>query len=102
MRTKLVLIVAAIPAFGFIATLASGFYKQNLSTLGVSRIGYGFPLSWHGHSWVVYPDMPVIAWFSWEPLLLDIAFWSLVITIPVTVAFWRLGRHFSNQPVCNG
>ena len=93
MRTKLVLIVIVILALGFITTLASGFHKQNLSTLGVSKIGYGFPLSWHGHSWVVYPNMPIVAWFSWESFLLDIAFWTLVVTIVVAIAFrWLKAR----------
>jgi len=57
MRIELVLIAPAIPALGFVATLVSGLYEQNLSALGVSKIGYGFPLSWNGTSWIVYPGI---------------------------------------------
>jgi hypothetical protein len=57
-ENKTFLIFLVILALGFISTLVSGLYGKNLSTIGVSKIGYGFPLSWHGHSWIVYPGMP--------------------------------------------
>ena len=91
-RIKLVLIIIIILASGSIATLISGFYKQNLSRrLGVSITGYGFPLSWYRESWIVYPTMPVVHSFHWECFGLDIAFWSLIITIPVAIVFRWLG-----------
>jgi hypothetical protein len=86
MRIELILIVPAISALGFIATLVSGLYQQNLSTLGVSKIGYGFPLSWHGNSWIVYPGMPVAYWFSLESFVLDTAFWCLIFAVLTLVS----------------
>jgi hypothetical protein len=81
MRNKLVLIVFVILASGFVATLVSGFYEQNLSTLGVSKFGYGLPLSWHGNSWIVYPTMPTVYWFSLESFILDAAFWCFILAV---------------------
>jgi len=87
-RIKSALIILMIIAFGSISTLISGFYRQDISLLGATRIGYGFPLIWHGYSQaVVYPEPPIYYFFSWESFVLDIAFWSLAITIPVVVAY---------------
>jgi len=86
MKVKLVLAPLVIITLGLVVAVISGFYEQNLSNLGVSKIGYGFPLCWHGHSWIVYPDMPIVHWFSWESLILDIAFWSLIIASLIAVA----------------
>jgi len=87
MRRKLVLIVSAILSAGCIATLISGFYKQDLSILGQSITGYGFPLSWYRESYTVYPGSLTTCSFSWESFALDIAFWSLITAVPVAVAF---------------
>ena len=86
MRRKLVLIVSAILSAGCIATLISGFHKQDLSLLGQSITGYCFPLSWHKESYIVYPGSPTTYSFSWESFALDNAFWSLIIAVPVAVA----------------
>jgi hypothetical protein len=83
MRRKLVLIVLMILSSGTIATLISGLYKQDLSVLGQSITGYGFPLSWHRESYIIYPSSPTTYSFSGESFALDIAFWSLIITVPV-------------------
>jgi hypothetical protein len=85
MRTKPVLIVLLILVLGPIATLVSGFYEQNLSKPGLSKIGYGFPLVWHGHSRIVYPTTPTVYWSSSESFLLDTAFWCLIFTSIVLV-----------------
>lgn len=87
MRRKLVLIVLVILSSGSIATLISGFYKQDLSLIGQSITGYGFPLSWYRESYIAYPNSPTTYSFSWEIFALDTAFWSLIITVPVAVAF---------------
>ena len=88
MSRKPVLIILAILASGSVATSISGFCKQDISLLGTTRIGYGFPLIWHGYSQaVVYPEPPIYYFFSWESFVLDVAFWSLAITIPVVVAY---------------
>jgi len=86
MSRKPVSIILIILVSGSVATLISGFHKQDLSLIGQSIFGYGFPLSWYRESWTVYPDSPVVYSFSWESFALNIAFWSLVITIPVVVA----------------
>ena len=87
---KLVLIILMTLAFGAVATLISGFYKQNLSRgLGVSITGYGFPLSWYRESWIVHPIMPVVCSFHWECFALDIAFWSLIATLLVVIIYKR-------------
>lgn len=83
MRRKLVLIVLVILSSGSIVTLISGFYKQNLSIPGQSITGYGFPLSWHRESYIVYPGSPTTYSFSWESFALDTAFWSMIIAIPI-------------------
>ena len=87
MRIRPFLIVLSIFALGIIATLISGFYEQNLSKPGLSKIVYGFPLSWHGHSWIVYPGMPTVYWFSLEFFLLDTAFWCLIFASLVVILF---------------
>lgn len=93
MRRKLVLIALAILSAGSIATLISGFYKQDLSLLGQSITGYGFPLSWYRESYIVYPGTPATYSFSWESFTLDITFWSLIIAVLVAVAFrWSKTR----------
>ena len=86
MRRKPVLIALAILSAGCIATLISGFYKQDLSLLGQSITGYGFPLSWYRESYIVYPGSPTTYSFSWESFALDITFWFLIIAVPVAVA----------------
>ena len=94
MSKKVALIILAIVASGSTVTLISGLYRKELSIPGRTNIGYGFPLSWHGESGpVVYPEIPTVGWFSWESFALDIAFWSLVIAVPVAVAFrWFKAR----------
>lgn len=93
-RIKSALIILMIIAFGSIATLISGFYRQNLSNVvGVSVIGYGLPLSWYRVSWIVHPLMPAIHSFHWECFILDIVFWSLVMAVPV--AFLTRRKHNS-------
>ena len=85
-RIKSALIILMIIAVGSISTLISGFYKQDISLLGMTRIGYGFPLIWHGYSQaVVYPEPPIYYFFSWESFVLDIAFWSLTISAIIVV-----------------
>jgi hypothetical protein len=78
MRTKPVLVALLIITLGIIATLISGLYEQNLSKEGLSKMGYGLPLIWHGHSWIVYPDMPTVYWYSLESFVLDTAFWCFI------------------------
>jgi len=81
-----------ILASGTIATLISGFHKQNLShSLGIDITGYGLPLSWYRESQIVYPYMPVVYSLHWECFALDIVFWSLLISIPV--AFLTRRKH---------
>jgi hypothetical protein len=88
MRARIALTALVISVLGLIATFASGLYEQDLSRgVGVSRIGYGFPLSWHGHSWVVYPGNPTIYWFSLESFVLDTVFWCLILASLTLVAF---------------
>ena len=91
-RIKSALIILMIIAIGSISTLISGFYKQNLSrSLGVSITGYGFPLSWYRESWIVHPIMPIVYSFHWECFALDIAFWSLIVTL-LAVIICRIMR----------
>jgi len=85
-RRKPVLIVLAILSAGCISTLVSGFYRQDLSLLGQSITGYGFPLSWYRESHIIYPNSPTTYSFSCESFALDNAFWSLIIAVPVAVA----------------
>jgi hypothetical protein len=88
MKTRISLFGLAVFALGLIVTLLSGFYGRNMSeNIGVKRIGYGYPLGWHGHSQMIYPGMPVIYWFDWEALMLDVAFWSLIFTLLVAVFY---------------
>ena len=89
-RIKSALIILMIIAFGSIATLISGFYRQNLSNVvGVSVIGYGFPLSWYRVSWIVHLIMPAVHSFHWECFTLDIAFWSLIATLLIVIIYKR-------------
>jgi len=93
MSRKFILFVLVILSFGSIATIISRFYKQDLSLPGQSITGYGFPLSWYRESYIVYPGSPTTYSFSWESFALDIAFWSLIIAVPVAVAFrWFKAR----------
>ncbi len=88
MNRMLVLILLVALVSGSIATLISKFYKQNLfQRLGVSITGYGFPLSWYIESQIVYPNSPIVYSFSWESFALDIASWSLIISVLIAVAF---------------
>ncbi len=95
MRRKHVLIVLVILSIGSITTLISGFYKQDLSLPGQSITGYGFPLSWYRESYIVYPNSPTTYSFSWETFALNLAFWSLIVTVPVAAAFrrFKIRRH---------
>lgn len=94
MSRKLVFIILVILACGSVATLVSGLYKQNLTYgEGASITGYGFPSSWYRKTVIVYPGNPTLYSFSWESFALDIAFWSLIIAVPVVVAFrWLKAR----------
>lgn len=87
-RVRSALFILLIIVFGSVATLISGFYKQNLSDrVGVSITGYGFPLSWYRKSSVVHPIMPVVYSFHWECFALDIAFWSLIATLLAAIIY---------------
>jgi len=86
MSRKLVLIILAVLVSGCIATLISGFYTSDLTHgVGAHVAGYGFPLSWLTKSTIVYPGNPTSYSLSLESLLLDTAFWSLIIGIPIAV-----------------
>jgi len=90
MSRRFVLIILVIVVSGFIATLISGLYEQDLSqALGVSITGYGFPLSWYKESQIVYPGSPTTYSISWESFALDIAFWSLIATLLAVIAYKR-------------
>jgi hypothetical protein len=99
MRIKPVLIIFLVLAIGLVATFFSGFYEQNLSEPGLSKVGYGFPLTWHGHSQIVFPDMPTIYWFSLESFLLDAAFWCLIFIFFFLISSWlsKQGSYISNK-----
>ncbi len=84
--------ILMIIVVGFISTVVSGVYKQNLSDrVGVSVTGYGFPLSWYRESWIVFPIMPTPKVYSlhWECFALDIAFWSLITSLLVVIIYKR-------------
>ena len=88
MNRELLLIVLVILASGSTVTLILGLYRQEQSIPGRTNIGYGFPLNWHGESGpVAYPEIPTVGWFSWESFILDIAFWSLIVSVLTAVAF---------------
>jgi hypothetical protein len=87
-----VLFAVAILSLGLVATLVSGFCRQDLSIPGKTNMGYGLPLAWHGeYGPVVYPEVPVVGWLSWGYFALDTAFWSLAIGVAVA-ALSRLFR----------
>lgn len=65
---------------GATASLASYLYSVDLTHgLGAVLTGYGFPLQWLEKTVIVYPGNPTR--FSFRPLelLVDIAFWTVVI-----------------------
>ena len=80
MKRKFVF-VGLILIFSLIATLLSFFYKQNLSMLGLTRFGYGFPLSWYMESQMVYPYSPIVASVVWVNFFLDVFVWSIIVTL---------------------
>jgi hypothetical protein len=90
MRRKPVFIALLIITSGIITALISGLYEQNLSKPGLSKIGYGFPLVWHGHSSIVYPAMPTVYWYSLENFVLDTAFWCFIFAALALVLFMLL------------
>ena len=89
------LFVLMIFGYGFIATLVTGLYRENLThgRIGASTIVYGFPLSWLETVTIVYPGNPTLYSLSPLGLLIDFAFWSLVIGIPLAaVSRWLIPR----------
>jgi hypothetical protein len=94
MRTKPVLVALLIITLGIIATLVSGFYEQNLSNPGpnIYEIGYGFPLVWHGHSWVVFPSgvPPALYWYALNSFFLDTVFWCFIFAALTLILFGLL------------
>jgi hypothetical protein len=90
MRRKPVLFALLIITLSIIATFISGLYEQNLSKPGLSKIGYGFPLVWHGHSSIVYPAMPTVYWYSMENFVLDTAFWCFIFAASALVLLMLL------------
>ena len=86
MSRNIALLILAALAFGFIATLISGLYAQDLTYgLGVSVTGYGLPLSWLKKSTTIYPGEATRYEFYAQSLLLDISFWSLIIGVSIAV-----------------
>jgi hypothetical protein len=83
MRTKTVLVGMAILALGLAATLLSGLYQRNMTELlGMSKVGYGYPLVWYGYyQAVLYPSPPPFYWSDWRAFTLDVAFWSLAFAL---------------------
>jgi hypothetical protein len=83
---KPVLAVLIILASGFITTLVSGVYAQDLTRgVGASVTGFGFPLSWYKKTIITYPSNPTQHSFVLEFFVLDIVFWSLIMDFPVAV-----------------
>ena len=97
MRTRHVLTVLVVFALGLVGTLISGFYEQDLSKPGLSKIGYGFPLFWHGHSSIVYPAMPTVYWYSLESFVLDTAFWCFIFAALALVLLTLLHTRKASQ-----
>lgn len=90
MSRDLFLFVLVILAVGSIATLVSGLFTQDLTRgVGASITGYGFPTSWYEKVVMVYPGNPTRYTFSIGSFVLDIAFWSLIVDLPIAVLFRR-------------
>jgi len=75
---------------GFIATLISGLYTEELTpAFGGSLItNYGFPLSWFKKSIEPLPGNPTERALSLGGLFGDIAFWSLAIGVPLSIVLY--------------
>ena len=95
MSREHVLFVLMVFGYGFIATLVSGLYREDLThgRIGASTIVYGFPLSWLEKVTIVYPGNPTRYSLSPLGLLIDLAFWSLIVGIPLAaVSIWLKPR----------
>lgn len=89
-----VFFILVVFSLGFIATLISGFYTQNLGKLGVSITGYGLPLCWLKTFTIVYPGEPTHYEFYLGSFLLDMSFWSLVVLTLLAVLVYRRKHTF--------
>ncbi|MDH5450615.1 MAG: hypothetical protein OEY10_05475 [Nitrosopumilus sp.] len=90
MNRKFAFVVLLVIALGFIITLGSLSYEQNLSIPGMSKFGYGFPLSWCMKTQVVYPGTPVTITILWLYFALDISFWSIIVAMPTAfIMYWK-------------
>jgi hypothetical protein len=90
MSKDLFLFVLVTISVGSIATLVSGLYMQDLTRgVGASVIGYGFPTSWREKVVIVYPGNPTRCTFSIGSFVLDIAFWSLIVDLPIAFLLRR-------------
>jgi len=90
MNRSLVLVGIFVVVLGFVITVISLSYKQNLNIPGMSKFSYGFPLSWYMTTQIVYPGTPVVTTIIWENLVFDTFFWSIIIAIPtVLMIHWR-------------
>lgn len=95
MSREHVLFVLMVFGYGFIATLVSGLYRESLThgRIGASTIAYGFPLSWLETVTIAYPGNPTRYSLSPLGLLIDLAFWSLIVGIPLAaVSRWLKPR----------
>jgi len=79
--------IGAVIGWGGLVSLISGLYERDLPHgLGVTSLtGYGFPLSWLKKSTgaIIGPSKPTIYGFYPEILVIDVAFWSLIIGVPI-------------------
>lgn len=84
--------------FGSIATLISGLYARDLPRrIGLHVTAHGFPLTWVKRFVPAYPDKPTRYLLCPEGLFTDIAFWSLVVGIPLSASIAIYKRYRSRK-----
>lgn len=88
-RKLLLINISLASASGPFVALLSGFYARTYSMIGAAHTDYGLPLGWYKKVVIVYSGTPTCYSFSLEAFVLDIVFWSMMITLLAVIVYRR-------------
>jgi hypothetical protein len=86
-RKLLLINIVLASASGPFITLLSGLFARSYSMIGAVHTDYGFPLSSYRKVAIVSPGSPTCYSFSLEAFMLDIVFWSMMITLLAVILY---------------
>jgi len=84
---------------GSLATYVSQYlHSEDLTGgLGAYVTGYGYPESWLIERTVIYPGSPITQYIYHPGLRADIAFWTLLVGVPISIGLYGLYKWYKSR-----